>query len=65
MVGDIISLCEYTGCVVLDALGDVIEITEENCKNIYKYTVEHLDAVDGTIQIWTFKNMDKLFYNEQ
>ena len=59
-VKDIISACEYTGCVVVDQLGDVIEINEENADEIYGKSVEHIDAANGTVRIWTFDKLDQV-----
>lgn len=59
-VGEVISACEYIGCEVLDALGNVIVVTKENSEKIYGYSVEHLNAKDNKVLIWTFVNMDKL-----
>lgn len=59
-VGDIVSLCEYINCKVLDALGNEIGITKENSKGIYSRSVEHLSAKDNEVLVWAFDNMDKL-----
>jgi len=57
---DIISSCEYTGCEVLDQLGNVIKITEENKEEIYKKSVEHISASGNKVLIWTFDKLDEV-----
>lgn len=57
---DVVAACEYVGCDVLDALGNEIEVTKENCSEIYGWSVESLAAKDSRVLIYTFKNMDKL-----
>lgn len=55
-VGDVILACECINCVVLDALGNEINVTLED----YQKKVEHLSARNNEVLIWTFDNFDKL-----
>ena len=59
-VKDIISACEYTGCIVVDQLCNKIEISKENASEIYEKSVEHIDAAGELVRIWTFDKMDKI-----
>lgn len=56
-VKDIIEVCEYTGCIVLNALGK--EIENMDTKQLYELDVEHLSAKDSIVQIWTFEKWDE------
>lgn len=58
-VRDIISACEYTGCKIIDQLGDEIPVTKENVEDIYKKAVEHIDASGNLVRIWTFDKIDE------
>lgn len=60
IVKEVISACEYAGCDVFTQLGKKIEITNENFLEVYNMSVEHLSAKDNIVQIWTFKDLDKL-----
>ena len=60
-VGDIVASCEFVGCMVLDALGNEIEVTKDNFEEIYKMSVEHLSAKDNLVMIWTFEKFDEEF----
>ncbi|MEG1502256.1 MAG: hypothetical protein RR370_02595 [Synergistaceae bacterium] len=55
-VGEIIRACEYINCVVVDALGNEIEVTLDD----YSKNVEHISAKNNQVLIWTFDNFDKL-----
>jgi hypothetical protein len=59
-VGEEIAACEYINCEVVDALGNPIEITEDNKDEMYNSNVEHISANNSTVVIWTFINMEKL-----
>lgn len=64
-VGDIVAACEYVGCDILTQLGEEIETTKENYSEVYDMSVEHLSVSDNRIQIWTFKDLDKLGENRE
>lgn len=55
-VADVIRACEYVNCIVVDALGDEIDVSLDD----YSKTVEHISAKDNQVLIWTFDNFDKL-----
>ena len=57
-VYDIVSMCEYVGCDIVDFWGFEIPITKKNCSEIYEKSVEHLEARNNRILIFTFDNMD-------
>lgn len=57
-VYDVVSMCEYVGCDIVDFWGFEIPYTKENCNEIYEKSVEHLEARDNRILIFTFDNMD-------
>ena len=58
-VKDVIELAEYTGCKIVDFNGKEIEINEEDIDDISDFTVEHIEAKDSIIYIYTFVNMYK------
>jgi len=57
-VGDIIALAEYINCEVVDFNGETMKITDDNYKMMYAKAVEHIDAKNNIIKIWTYDNMD-------
>lgn len=59
-VGEIVALCEYVGCDVVDAIGKKIVLEESNFSDIYEFPVEHISAQGGTVKIWTLVNIDML-----
>ena len=59
-VKDIIAACEYTGCIVVDQLLNEIVITKDNMVDVYMKNVEHVDACNDTVRIWTFDRMDEV-----
>ena len=60
-VYDIISACEFINCTVVDFWGHEIEFLKDNYEKIYAKSVEHLEARDNEIFIFTFDNMNDLF----
>jgi len=56
-VGDIIALAEYINCEVVDFNGETMKITDDNYKTMYAKAVEHIDAENNVIKIWTYDNM--------
>lgn len=59
-VKDIIAACEYTGCIVVDQLLNEIVVTKDNMVDVYMKNVEHVDACNDTVRIWTFDRMDEV-----
>ena len=59
-VKDIISACEYTGCHVMDQLGQEIKVTKKNADEIYDKSVEHVSASNNKVLIWTFDKIDEV-----
>lgn len=59
-VYDVVSMCEYVGCDIVDFWGHDILCTKDNCSEIYEKSVEHLEARENRILIFTFDNMDEL-----
>lgn len=59
-VKDIIAACEYTRYVVVDQLLNEIVITKDNMVDVYMKNVEHVDACNDTVRIWTFDRMDEV-----
>ena len=55
-IGDIIGLCEYVNCKVLDAFGNEIKVTTDDYDEL---TIEHLSAKDNEVLIWTFDKWDE------
>lgn len=63
-VYDVVSACEYVNCDIVDFWGFDIPCTKTNCNEVYEKTVEHLEAKDSRIIIFTFDNIDKRIPNE-
>lgn len=59
-VKDIIAICEYTGCIVVDQLDNKIPITKENMDEIYAKSVESVYAANNKVCIRTFDKLDQL-----
>lgn len=59
-VQDVVSACEYTGCVVVNQLGEEVKINNNNKEEIYDKSVEHVDAANELVRIWTFDKIDEL-----
>ena len=59
-VQDIVSACEYTGCSVMDQLGDEIKLNKGNCIEIYEKSVEHVSASGNKVLIWTYDKIDEV-----
>jgi hypothetical protein len=62
-VYDIVSACEFTGCVIVNQLGEEISTknkSETELKEIYDKSVEHIDSVNNTTRIWTFDKIDEI-----
>lgn len=57
-VGEVVAACEYIGYDVVDFYGKEIELNQDNREEVYQRKVEHLDAKDNSVRIWTFYNMD-------
>ena len=64
-VGEVVAACEYVGCDIVDALGNTIETTNNNYEEVYKRIVEHIEAKDGRVLIFTFDNLNKLGMEEE
>lgn len=60
IVKDVISAYKYAGCIVVDQLCKEIPITDDNKEEIYNRFVEHVDAANGTLRIWTFDKIDQI-----
>ena len=62
-VYDIIAACEFINCTVVDFFGHEIEFDvtdKESYEKIYQKQVEHIEARDNIILIFTFDNMNDL-----
>lgn len=59
-VYDVISACEFTGCIVVDQLCDEIKVTKENSEEIYQKEVERIDAANDLVRIWTFDKINEV-----
>jgi len=59
-VKDIIQACEYTNCDVYNQLEEKYEINKDNCMEIYDLGVEHLEAENNKVVVYTFEKLDEL-----
>ncbi len=63
-VGQVVFACEYIGCDIVDAFGELITITKENMDEIYALNVEHINAVNNNVIIWTFVRFDEMIHEQ-
>ncbi len=63
-VGQVVSACEYVGCDIVDAFGEPMTVTKGNMDEIYALNVEHINAVNNNVIIWTFVRFDEMIHEQ-